>query len=307
MDSIARPPAPMEPVPWPAAFDDPGWLWQLKWDGMRALAQCGTPRLWSRRGLDRTEGYPEVAAALATAAGGHPALLDGELVALGEDGKPSLARLLRRGGRQRPTPTLLARIPVTYAVFDVLAWDGRDIRGQPLEERLAYLDRLGPAPHLYRVRGHLGGGRAFVAAVAAAGLEGAVAKRRGSAYAPGPSRLWRKIKPRRTLTALIVGCRRAPGGRLRSLALGLSVDGALTYVGNVGAGLTEPVRRRLTQALADPRAPAPPGGAPPGGCGEWQWVEPRLCATVTYAEWTPHGRLRAPVLVGIAARPGPGG
>jgi len=302
MADATPPPAPMEPVPWPAGFDDPGWRWQLKWDGVRCIAECGRPRLWSRRGLERTARYPEIAAELRDAVAGRSALLDGEIVALGEAGRPSFPLVMRRAMRPQPSPALLARIPVIYAVFDALVWDGEDLRPRPVEERLACLDRLAATAHIHTVETRTAGGIGLVAAAAAAGLEGAVAKRAGSPYVSGRSPLWRKVKPRRTLRAGVVGYQADAAGRLRSLALAAPVDGAPAYVGNVGSGLTEDLRSRLSRDFARLPPWPPPFPVPRDRPGApYRWVGPVLAATVTYAEWTPEGRLRSPVLAGLSA------
>lgn len=299
-----EPPTPMEPMPWPAAFNECGWYWQLKWDGMRGLAvhDRGETRIWSKHGMERSARFPDVAAQVAEAVHGRCAVLDGEIVALREDGLPSFPLIMRRAMQARPSPALLGRIPAIYAVFDVLAWDGTDIRELPLEQRLARLEDLAPTSHIRHIETRRTGAAAFVASLTAAGLEGAVAKRAGTPYVPGPSPLWRKVKSRRTLTALIIGFSTTAGGRLRSLALAIRVAGAITYVGNVGSGLTEDVRARLTQELVHRPPRQPPLAAPHDGADAvWRWVESRLCATVTYAEWTPAGRLRSPVIIDFSA------
>jgi len=292
----------MEPVAWAAGFDDPGWLWQLKWDGVRCLAAVDGDgvRLWSRRGTPWTQRYPELAGELPAAVGpGRPALLDGEVVALDADGRPSFQLVLRRAGHRRPEPALLRAVPVVYAVFDALAWEG-DIRRLPLHERLRLLGQLRPTPHILGVEAQAGGGVRLVAAAAAAGLEGAVAKRTASAYTAGQSADWRKVKPRRTLRALVVGYRAGEGGRLRSLCLAAAVGGRLVYVGDVGSGLDEALRARLRGMLAAAPVWVPPFARPAGR----HWRSPGLGAEVSYAELTAQGHLRAPVLVRLTPLPG---
>lgn len=296
----------MEPVPWPTAFDESGWLWQLKWDGVRCLACVDRDgvRLWSRHGTRRTERYPEIEGLLPAATGGRPAVLDGEIVALDPDGRPNFHLVMRRAMQAAPSPSLLARVPVAYVVFDALAWEG-DVRDRPVEQRLELLrEGLRPADHVRLVQTQSGGGVALVAGVTARGLEGAVAKRVGSRYVAGPSGDWRKIKPRRRLEALIVGHKNAPGGSLRSLALAVEVGGALVYVGDAGSGLTEAVRARLREVCAGLPEGPPPQGAP-RAARSTRWVVPRLTAQVSYAELTPQGMLRAPVITGFGAARGP--
>ncbi len=298
---LAEPPTPMEPVPWPSGFDDPGWLWQLKWDGVRCLAVAGDrqARLWSRRGLPRAARYPDVVRALADALDGREAVLDGELVALDTEGRPSFHLTMRRAAMERPGPAEVAALPLFYAVFDLLALDGHDLRGFPLEARLATLSTaLRRTSGVHIVDTTAGGGAAFVAAVAAAGMEGAVAKRAGSHYRAGPSSEWRKVKPRRVLLALVAGHRSTGAGRLRSLSMAAYAGNVLTYLGEVGAGWSEAVAARLCAHLrALPPAP-PPVGAPPARAGDIRrWVRPELALRVAYAERTPSGLLRSAVLL----------
>lgn len=307
MDALwTEPPSPMEPVAWPTGFDDAGWLWQVKWDGVRCLgvhAGGGIVRLWRRHGLPWAGAFPEVAAALPRALGNRPAVVDGELVALDAEGRPSFHLALRRALRVRPTPAVQAAIPMVYAVFDLLALDDRDVRGLPLQERLARLDDcLQGGAQVRAVHTHAGGGTTFVAAAAAAGLEGAVAKRASSAYRGGPSPEWRKVKPRRTLLATVAGFRARPGGALRALALAAFVDGTPTYLGDVGSGLSAAVAARLHALLrAAPEAEPPEGGPAVRTDGERRWVRPELVCRVGFAAFTATGRLRAPVLLDFVA------
>lgn len=302
MTEAGPPLQPMEPVPWPAGFDDPGWCWQLKWDGVRCLADTRGGRLWSRSGRLWTGLYPELAAELAEATRGDPALLDGEIVALDAAGRPSFPLVLRRALPARADPGLPGRIPVVYAVFDVLGWNGVDLRPRPLSERLTQLARLTATAHIRAVATRAGGGGALVAAAAAAGLEGAVGKRSASPYTAGRSPDWRKVKPRRSLRAAVVGARLGEGGRLRSLALACPLEGLLAHIGDVGAGISQALRGQFSQALPGLPAWRAPFPTPAGlRGGEYRWFGPLFTATVTYSEWTPSGRLRNPVLTGLDA------
>ncbi len=308
MESVpVEAPAAMEPVRWPAAFDAPGWLWQVKWDGVRCLAAAGgrAVQLWSRRGSDWTGRFPEVAADVAAVAAraGGPVVLDGEVVAIDPSGGPSFPLLMRRAGRAAPAPALVRAVPVVYAVFDVLAWGG-DLRREPLEARLDRLSRIPARPHLRAVAGTEGGGVGFVDRAAAAGLEGAVAKRLGSPYVAGPSGDWRKVKVRRSLAALVVGYVADPDGRLRSLCLAVPAGGGLAYAGDVGSGLPARAWAEVAARMAAAPPWTPPFAAPaPRGPGRRFWRRPELAATVTYAEWTPEGRLRAPALLRLDPLP----
>ncbi len=183
----------MEPVSWTQPFNDSEWVFQVKWDGVRCLAEVngsGTT-LYTRRGRERTANYPEVAAALARPelAGVH---LDGELVAMDETGRPSFPRILRRdlGKSAR------LAIPVVYLVFDLLARRGEDLRSRPWEERQDCLAGLElPLPLVRRVENVAGpGGEELYGRCRSLGMEGIVGKQRLSAYRAGKSGLWRKVK-----------------------------------------------------------------------------------------------------------------
>jgi len=284
----------MEPVPWPEAFDDPAWCWQVKWDGVRGLAvvRDGAARLWTRRGREVTAAYPDLARAAAEAVAGREAVLDGELVALDGAGRPNLYLLLRRP---------VSAAPRAYAVFDLLALDGRDLRRLPLRERLAALDGLVRAvPGLHRARS-FAGGTALLREVVRTGLEGAVAKRWDAPYVPGRSPWWRKVKPGRTLVAAVAGARLGPGGRIRALALAAYVGDELVYLGDVGLGPWAAARERLEGWIRGaPPAPAPAGAPSEGVEGARRWVRPPCAVRIRYLEFTPGGRLR-----GAALLPGP--
>lgn len=215
----------------------PGWAFEWKWDGQRAIAvgrgdQC---RLFSRNGNDVTNSFPELAEALSGALHGREGVVDGEVVALDEGGRPSFARLQRRMHVQRPTAQLLAAAPVSYFVFDVLEVDGQSVTGLPyLERRVMLADLVQPGPRV-QVPPHQTDvdGRKMLDLAREHGLEGVVSKRVDSTYRPGRrSPAWLKTPLRNNTEAIVIGWVDGAGaahGGVGSLLLGAYDD-----IGNAG-------------------------------------------------------------------------
>jgi bifunctional non-homologous end joining protein LigD len=276
----------------------PGWLHEIKWDGVRVLAvRSGTRvRLLSRSGIDVTARHPAITTAFARLGGGDFAF-DGEIVALDTDGRPRFEWLAGGAGG-----TLVCYL------FDCLAIDGRDVRSLPLITRKAICrQRLG-SPGTLRYCDHVDhDGAAFLAAVRVAGLEGVVAKRAASAYRAGRSRDWVKVKCAREATFVIGGWSDPAGsrGHLGALHLGERRGRQLRYVGRVGSGFDAPMLAALAEqlgSLATPRCPFTEG-APPEGRGH-HWVRPALACRVAFAERTRQRRLRHPVFKGLTTPAG---
>jgi bifunctional non-homologous end joining protein LigD len=303
---------PMMAVPGPLPRDDARWAFEMKWDGVRALAYLdgGQIRLTSRTRRDITVAYPELAA-LAAAAGG-PLLLDGEIVAF-EDDRPSFAQLQQRMHvtSAAQAARLSSRIPVSYLIFDVLQAAGHSLLGEPYAHRRELLDGLdlgldrsgGSWQVPPSFTGHAG---ADVLAVSRQhGLEGIVAKRLGSAYQPGRrSPDWRKTKNVYRQEFVVGGWRRGEKGRtgqIGSLLLGVQDPGGLAYVGHVGTGFTEQTLLLLGSKLAPLQEPASPFAEelPRDHARGAVWVRPSLVVEVAFAAWTPEGRLRAASYQGL--------
>jgi bifunctional non-homologous end joining protein LigD len=311
-EAPAPAPAPMLATPGelPPPEEDPAWGYEFKWDGVRALARVtgGGVELFSRKSTEITVRYPEVTRAPAALAG-HTALVDGEIVALDDRGRPDFGALQNRMHRTGPeVPRLAAAAPVTYLVFDLLAWDGEDLTGLPYAERRSRLDALGLSGHRWAVtpwfRGHEGGGADVLAASRDNDLEGVVAKRLGSPYRPGVrSPEWRKVKHFRTQSVVIGGWRPGQGRRadtLGSLLFGVNDDeGRLVYAGHVGTGFTDAALRELMDVMT-PRTDSPfADRLPREVTRDAHWVEPTLVGEVAYAHWTAEGRLRHPSWRGL--------
>lgn len=307
-DLVPPPPqiAPMLATDGGTAFDDPHWMFEIKWDGVRAIATVvrpgaggdGTTTLVSRNGNDITAGYPELRP-LWERVLARNAVLDGEIVALDEQGRPSFQRLQHRMHSRDATAVARAvkRTPVTLVIFDVVALDGDLICDEPLARRLEVLDELlvpgGPFVRSNAIRGD---GIAMYQAAQAQGLEGLIAKRADSTYKPGRrSRDWRKLKVRREVEAVIGGWLPGDGNRtnrLGALLVGLYDEGVLRYVGRVGTGFDDSELKRLGALLDRHSVASSPFSTAPNPQG--RWVEPIMVCRVEYGEVTEDAKLRHP-------------
>jgi bifunctional non-homologous end joining protein LigD len=287
------------------AFSDPAWLFEIKYDGVRVLAARDGARvaLYGRAGQDFTVRYPEVVTAL-RALPVTRFVLDGEVVALDEAGRPSFQRLQNRMHLTRPADVERARslVPVSAVFFDALALEGHDLRRLPLRERKAALALTVPARGVIRYGDHvLEHGEAFYEAAAEQRVEGILAKRADSAYTGGRTRAWLKIKCHLRQEFVIGGWTDPQGSRglFGALHLGVHEDGRLVYVAKVGTGFDERTLRLVwdrLQPLARPTSPFDAGT--PTGRGH-HWVEPRLVAEVRFSEWTEEGGIRHPAFLGL--------
>lgn len=279
---------PMLATAWPQAFDDAGWIFEVKWDGYRCLISTERERnrLASRRGIELGDRFPEVAA-LDLAPGW---VLDGEVVVFDDAGRSDFSLL--QAGR-----------PASFVLFDVLETPSGAVTEAPVEERLGLIEMLDLPASVVRSQVIPGEGRALFAAADARGLEGVVGKRLGSRYQPGRrSPDWRKVAARRRMRAAVGGWLPGEGGRVStfgSLLVGLWEGEVLRWVGAVGSGFADGQLRPIAAALREIERPDPPFGAVreiPSGA---RWVEPGIVVEIEYKEWTRDGRLRAPVFKGI--------
>lgn len=278
----------------------PGWAFELKWDGVRGLADISASglRLTSRNGLDVTAGYPELAG---LGAGLEDALLDGEIVAL-VDGRPSFGALqTRMHVRGSQVPALATAVPVTLLIFDVLRLYGVDLCARPYVERRATLERLElDGPH-WTVPPAFDDGPATLAASVEQELEGVVAKRLASAYRPGSrTRDWVKVKHTRTQDVVVGGWKPGDGGRrgrIGSLLIGTYDGDRLIFAGHAGSGLTGEVIEQLGKTLTPMRRDTNPfaNEVPALQAREAIWCEPSVVIEVRFSGWTPDGRIRHPV------------
>ncbi|OZC42449.1 hypothetical protein CH289_27460 [Rhodococcus sp. RS1C4] len=287
------------------------WVFEWKWDGCRAVASvaAGVVRLFSRNVNDVTVSYPETVEALGAMAAGRPLLVDGELVVLNAAGQPDFGLLQRRMHVARPAAALLRSVPVAYFVFDVLDVDGESVRHLPYLERRRILDGLALADGKgVQVPPNMTGvdGATLMEIAAEHGIEGIVAKRVDSIFRPGVrSKSWVKTPIRMSRDGVICGWVPSggrAGGPLAALLLGAYDDsGDLVYIGSVGTGFTDLMRRELRatlHAIARPDSPftVPVPRSETIGA---TWVDPALVAIVEYREQSASGRLRHPSFKGV--------
>ena len=284
----------------------PEWAHEIKWDGMRVLADVagGRLRLSSRNENDVTSSFPE----LSTLAGpGMPddMLLDGEVVAL-EEGLPSFSALSERMhvSNDRRARRLSVSRPVTFMVFDLLRLDGADLTAQPLAQRRATLEGIALSGSHIQVPPTYDDGVALQSATLEQGLEGVVSKRLSSRYGPGRrSHDWLKFPHRRSRSAVIGGWRLETDSarRLGAVLVGYPTPGGLAYLGRVGSGLAGHEQERVLKALQGREADSSPFAdeVPPMDAQGTRWVRPEVVMEVRYLGLSAQGRLRQPAYRGL--------
>src|SRR5437016_6074117 len=287
-------------------FTRAGWVFEVKLDGyrMRAACQDGEPILYSRKGLDYTESFPEIARAV-KAIPFDGVILDGELVVLNDSSHPSFNKLQTRaklGAREAKRAALES--PATLYVFDLLAFAGYDLRKLPLIKRKEILQKILPPTGPLRYSEHFAkNGEALYEQVVNLGLEGIVAKKADSPYRSGRSSDWLKIRADRIDDFVVVGFSKPKGSRggFGSLHVGAYQDGRLIYCGRAGSGFSGDQLSEISATLQSlvrktPPCDPPENGALPKGT-DHTWVEPRLVSDVRYKEFTKDGLLRQSVFV----------
>lgn len=294
----------------PPPSEDNEFGYEMKWDGVRAIAyiDCGRIRVMTRNDRDVTATYPELEA-LGRALGSTRAVLDGEIVAFDRrTGRISFAALQRRIHVQDPARTrqLAAQVPITYHIFDLLYLDGRTTFRLSYEQRRQLLESQElRGPHWDTPPYRRGGGERALADSKRQGLEGVVAKRLDSVYEPGQrSKAWIKVKNVNTQEVVIGGWTPGKGrraGTIGALLLGIPGPGGLEYVGKVGTGFTREMLDDLLRMLRPLERKTPPfAGVLPGrDIRDAHWVTPKLVGEVAFSEWTRDGRLRQPTWRGL--------
>lgn len=297
-------------------FDSAEWLFEIKWDGYRAVAfiENGKARLVSRNQNDLTPRYPELKD-LPQFIKAKSAILDGEVVALDAEGRASFSLMQQRTGFRPGGKRAAARadVPVVYYAFDLLYLDGYDWRRMPLEDRKQELASIFVAGDSLRYSDHVTEhGKGLFEIAASKGLEGILAKKRGSFYEERRSREWLKIKIRHRLECVVGGYTEPEGSRAHfgSLVLGLYDDnGRLIHVGQAGSGFDQKSLAEIWKILQKIESSKNPFFGEVEALRRVFWVKPELVAEIEYAEWTGDGssgkiagtspKLRAPVFLGL--------
>jgi len=284
-------------------FSRKGWLFELKYDGFRLIAarEGGSPRLRYRGGEDVTERFPEIAASLRVLPY-DGLVLDGELVVLDAEGKPSFSLLQQRVQATRRAEVAVARVRLQTLlyVFDLLAAEGHDLRPLPLVRRRELLGLVLPPTGPLRLADQVAeDGERMFAEVGRLGFEGIVAKQAAAPYRGGRSDAWLKIRADRSGDFVIVGFTAPAGSRsgFGALHLAAHAGGSLVYAGRVGTGFDGRQIRELHRQLQALVRRTPPVAGPAPAAEGSSWVEPRLVCEVRYKERTRDGMLRHPVFV----------
>jgi bifunctional non-homologous end joining protein LigD len=293
------------------AFDSDDWLYEIKWDGYRSVAfvNSGRLRLVSRNHNEMTALYPELGD-LPTYLRARDAIVDGEVVAIDEQGRPSFSLMQQRTGirhgRFRAPGT--NEVPVLYYAFDLIYLDGYDLHKVNLEERKRLLQEIVIKGDSLRFSDHqVGKGTALFDVAAQSGLEGIVAKRRNSCYEEKRTREWLKIKITKEIEAVIGGFTEPEGSRefFGSLVLGLYNDkDQLIHVGQAGTGFDRKMLAAVWKLLKSLETKTNPFYGPVDAGRKAHWVTPELVAAIRFTEWTHETseggvKLRAPVFLGI--------
>jgi bifunctional non-homologous end joining protein LigD len=292
-------------------FDDPDWLFEIKWDGYRAIAfvENGKLRLVSRSQNDLTAQFAELHD-LPRFIKAKTAILDGEVVALDAEGRPSFSLMQQRTGIRRGGRRVAGRadVPVLYYAFDLLYADGFDLRRVSLEQRKQALEQLIGPGDLMRFSDHYAEqGKALFEVAKQKGLEGILAKRRSSLYEERRSSQWLKIKITKTLDCVIGGYTDPEGSReyFGSIVLGLyDKKGNLIHVGQAGTGFDHRMLKEIYQLLHERETKAKPFYGEVDALRPTHWVKPEMVAEIKFSEWTHETaegglKLRAPVFLGL--------
>lgn len=284
-------------------FSDPDWLFEIKWDGARTLAQIqqGKVRLWSRSNRNVTGEYPELKT-MAGEVNARDAWLDGEIVVIDEDGRSNFERLQLRFGVQQPSERLMSQVPVLYYLFDVLYCDGYDLRSVPLIERKNLLKRVLCETGRLRYSDHvIQKGKELYEVALQRNLEGLIAKRISSAYPEGRSHSWLKIKLTRDVDTVVGGWTDPRGTRryFGALLVGVYDGKKLEFAGGVGTGFSAEVQKHIGEQLQRLKSNECPFAVKPATREKAHWVEPELVARVKFSGWTDARQLRAPRFLGF--------
>ncbi|MBP7175180.1 MAG: non-homologous end-joining DNA ligase [Thermoclostridium sp.] len=295
---------PMEPILLETVIKGGDWVHQIKWDGIRGLCyvEQGRTRLFTRSGRERIAWYPEVAN-INSMLNCNEAVLDGELIVLNEEGRPSFYHVMARERvkRQERVVHYREKYPVQYMVFDILYRDGVDLREEPLKERKTILEKTLKGDGMIQVVSDYWDGEGLLYAMKEKRMEGIVSKQTSSRYSNGKKhRAWFKTKIKKRLLCVVCGVK-LKEGEIKSLVLGISQNGRLIPVGNVSSGLSYKDKTLLAQALSQLQQKESPFGEEIKE-KDVIWFQPVLTVQVVFMEREPQGGLRHPVLEGFSAK-----
>lgn len=282
---------------------DPGWIFEIKWDGIRTIARVdqGGVRLWSRTRRDITPEFPELST-IAAAVNAKEALLDGEVVVLDETGRSDFQRLQSRMGVRNPSAKLMSAAPVVYYVFDILYCDGYDLRHVGLTQRKDFLRGIVGGSPVMRYSDHqVGEGETLFELAREKHLEGIIGKQASSMYPSGRTTAWLKFKMDKEVDAVVGGWTEPRGSRryFGALLLGLYDAAKLEFVGGVGSGFTVESQKLLWPRLQSLKTKECPFAECPATREKASWVKPELVARARFGGWTEGTHLRQPRFVGL--------
>lgn len=303
-----KPILPMEPQSSDTIPQGEDWIAQVKWDGVRVLTYYDgqSVRLFNRRMNERTWHYPEITD-IQSYCDAVSVILDGEVIALGTNGKPSFHEVMRRDGIRRLEKISQYQkvVPITYMIFDIVFRNGEWLHPFPLRERMDILSNvIQTGPHIQLVSSH-DDGQALFDVIKQHGMEGIVVKKLGSPYLIGQKKdVWLKVKNYRDLIAVIGGFT-LNGGVINAVLLGLYDNtGKLWYIGHVGTGkLTQQEWGDLTDRLKPMVTKHRPFVNKPDREADAYWVQPELTVKIQYTEWTEGRSLRQPSIQGVVDVP----
>ena len=284
-------------------FSDPEWIFETKWDGFRSICfvENGQARFVSRNQIEMTRQYPELAG-VGKQIKAKEAILDGEIVALDQDGMPRFQLLQPRVGRKSGLEALRGKGQIVYFVFDLLYADGYELMPCTAVERKAALKKLLRPASFLKLSDHIeGDGEAFFKEIEKFHLEGMIAKRANSTYVQKRSSDWLKVKTIQRSEVVIGGYTEPRGSRSHfgALVVGLYADKRLHYVAHVGGGFNQRTLAQIYKLMQPLKAKQSPFIDAPKTNEAVQWLKPRLVGEVKFSEWTADNRLRHPVFVGL--------
>lgn len=284
-------------------FSNPDWIFETKWDGFRSICfvKNGTARFVSRNQIEMTSQYPELDG-VGKRINAKEAILDGEIVALDEHGRPRFQLLQPRVGRKGGLEALRDKGRIVYYVFDLLYCDGFDLMPCPVVERKAALETILRPADFIRLSEHIvGEGERFFKEIEKFRLEGMIAKRAASPYVQRRSRDWLKVKTIQRAEVVIGGYTQPRGSRSHfgALVVGLYRGDDLHYVAHVGGGFNHQTLAQLYKLMQPLKTSKSPFVDAPKTNEPVQWLKPKLVAEVKFSEWTADHRLRHPVFVGL--------